>query len=172
MGCVRKLKSTRHVDRQTGCEVMAILYIQDGLSAAILDFFLNSEVMYVQPFWYKARVWQTDRRTAEIAVAYTRYSMLSRVKTFLQTPDALTRLPLLTCTSSRQPIACVYSIQSMTEPQRQQQPGFHRQMMERLLSDSYVNKPMNDWIAEQTFKTTLIPTGDCSPLPTYTLRCS
>jgi len=27
---------------------------------------------YIQPFWYKARVWQTDRRTDGIAVAYTR----------------------------------------------------------------------------------------------------
>ena len=41
----------------------------------------------VQPFWHKARVWQTDRQTDgltdRIGVAYTRYSMLSRVKLLL-----------------------------------------------------------------------------------------
>ena len=34
----------------------------------------------VEPFWYKSRVWLTDEWTDGIAVAYTRYSMLSRVK--------------------------------------------------------------------------------------------
>jgi len=32
---------------------------------------------YVQPFWHKSRVWQTDRQTDGIGEAYTRYSMLS-----------------------------------------------------------------------------------------------
>jgi len=30
---------------------------------------------YVQPFWHKARVWQTDGRTDGIGVAYTHYSV-------------------------------------------------------------------------------------------------
>jgi len=30
---------------------------------------------YVQPFWHNTRVWQTDRRTDGIGVAYTRYSI-------------------------------------------------------------------------------------------------
>jgi len=38
---------------------------------------------YVQLFWHKARVWRTDR----IGVAYTRYSMLSRVKLLLVAND-------------------------------------------------------------------------------------
>ena len=45
----------------------------------------------VQPFWHKARVWQTDRQTDGltdgIGVAYTRYSMLSRVKLLLVAND-------------------------------------------------------------------------------------